>query len=173
MNKTNEIEEKVNTQEKQEISCIICKITEEKAKSKNITLTKMSDIVDKRFNEEICLKIESIMPDIVSGYVCSKCIETTNRVVEKMITLKNSMEHKTLSNLEDEIESYSDYISSSAHLFKLDHIIVVQSCFNTFIYGIDSLSEYNIKFSEHIIKSSIIELERKLLELNKLKSTGQ
>ncbi len=160
-----------NKTEAQEISCIICRITEEKAKDKNISLTKMSDIVNKRFNEEICLKIESVMPEVVSGYVCSKCIETTNKVVEKMITLKNSMEHKSLENLKDEIDSFNDYISSSAHLFKLDHAVVIQSCFNTFIYGIEAMSEYNIKYSEYIVKTSIIELERKLKEIEEIKNT--
>ncbi len=89
-----------------------------------------------------------------------------NNIIEET-KINNKNDNKRFDELKEDIESFTDYISSTAHLFKLDHVTVIQSCFSMFMSGIKTLSEYDTILSKTIIKATIIELERELLEIEK------
>jgi len=148
--------------------CSICGITEKEAISKSITLIKMSDLLDKKCNTKFNDSLKSILSNTIKCYICDKCIEITNLAVEKVLNRidEENDSIKKLNRLNADIESFEDYISSSAHLLKLDHINVIQSCLNVVISGIKTMSDHNPEISKKIIKSTIIELERELQELN-------
>ena len=147
--------------------CSICGITEEETITKSLNLTKLSDMINKKYNKELSFELLSIMPKNMEIYVCDKCVELTNKIVENMLSHINEKSelNKNLDEMRDDIESFEDYISSTAHLFKLDHVTVIQVCFNTVMAGIRMISERDPELSKTLIKTSIIELERELQKL--------
>jgi len=166
INKINEIGKASEIVE--EKICSICGIREKEDISKSLTFIKISDLFDKKCDKEFSLSLKSIMPNATKCYICDKCIEITNMSVEKVLNHidEENDSIKKLNRLNADIVSFEDYISSSAHLLKLDHITVIQSCLNMVITGIKMMSEYNPEISKKIIKSTIIDLERELQELN-------
>ena len=165
----NEINKNSQIDKSSEISeekiCSICGITEENSTSKSLTLIKMSDLLDKKCSTEFNDSLKSILPNVTKCYICNKCIEITNMAVEKVLGHIENDPIKKFDKLNSDIESFEDYISSTAHLFKLDHVTVIQSCLNMVISGIEMMSDYNPEISKKIIKSTIIELERELQKL--------
>jgi len=164
MNNNDKIDKTIETLE--EHICNICEITEKDANSIGIKFIKLSDIYNEKFDKAIGFELSSI-PKIKSGHICSKCVETTNLIIEKVLNYKYENRNKNINEFKGDIDSFIDYISSTAHLFKLDHVTVIQSCFSMFISGLKLLSEYDTKLSKTIIKATIIELERELLEIEK------
>ncbi len=149
--------------DKEEKICCICTKTEKEANNEGLKFVKMNDIYNKKFDEYLGIDL-SASPRIKDSYVCCKCIEDTTTIIDKVI-------NKTESKISKEkADSFVDYILSSSYLFDLDTVTVIQSCFNMFDAAIENLSETNPKLSKHILKTSIIELERKLHELEKIPS---
>ena len=165
----NEINKNSQIDKSSEISeekiCSICGITEENATSKSLTLIKMSDLLDKKCSTEFNVNLKSILSNVAKCYICNKCIEMTNMAVEKVLNNIDNDSIKKFDRLSVDIESFEDYISSTAHLFKLDHVTVIQACFNTVMAGIRMISERDPELSKTLIKTAIIELERELQKL--------
>lgn len=165
INKVNNIIK--STEILEEKMCSICRITEKEALSKSLKLVKMCDLMNEKCSQEFNLKLSSISPETTKYYICTKCIEITNKAVEKVLNKISEKDelNKNLDKLKNDIESFEDYISSTAHLFKLNNIIVMQSCYNLLITGIKEMSERDPEFSKGLIKIAIIELERELQKL--------
>ena len=156
-----QFEQNKPTINKEEKICCICTRTEKEVNDEGLKFVKMNDIYNKKFDEYLGVELSS-SPKIKDAYVCSKCVEDTTTIIDKVI---NKSEPE---NLKEKTDSFTDYILSSSYLFNLDTLTVIQSCLNMFEAAIENLSETNPKSSKHIIKTSIIELERKLHELEKI-----
>lgn len=165
MDKPNEIDK--STEVLEEKMCSICGITEKEAISKFLNLVKLSDVINKKYNKEFNINLSSILPKSSEIYICDKCVETTNKAVEKVLNKIDDKDelNKNFDELRGNIESFEDYISSSAHLFKLDQVTVMQSCLNVVMSGIKMMSKYKPELSKELIKTAIIELERELQKL--------
>lgn len=155
-----------NKKEKEkEKLCCVCMITENEATEKGLKFIGMNTIYNKKFDEFLGIDL-SESPKIRDSYVCNKCVEDTTMIVENLMKNKNIVED--VKEYKEKIDSFTDYILSSSYLFGLENVILTQASFNMFEAGIENLIETNPKFAKHAIKTSLIELERKLQELEKI-----
>ncbi len=159
-----EINEEQTEQKENEKVCCVCRITENEATEKGLKFIGMNTMYNKKLDEIFKTNL-SEFNKIKDAYVCSKCIEDTTKTVEKLIHNKILNEKE---EIHEKIDSFTDYILSSSYLFGLDNTIIMQASFNMYDAAIENLIETNPKYAKHVIKTSLIELERKLQELEKV-----
>jgi len=146
--------------------CCVCMITEKEVINEGLKFVKMNTIYNKKFDEFLGINL-SESQKIKDSYVCSKCVEDTTKIVEKLMNNKNLNEKE---EMKEKTDSFTDYILSSSYLFNLDNVTIIQSCFNMYDAATENLSETNPKLTKYILKNSIIELERKLHDLEKIQT---
>lgn len=144
--------------------CCVCMITEKEATIEGLKFIKMNTIYNKKFDEFLGINL-SESQKIKDAHVCSKCVDDTTEIVEKLMKNKKIKEKE---EIKEKVDSFTDYILSSSYLFGLDNLIITQACFNMYDAATESLAESDAKLVKYILKNSIIELERKLHELEKL-----
>lgn len=154
----------INNEEK---TCFVCLMPEKDALSNGIKFVRMDSLYDKKFCEYIGVDLSqsSIIKD---SYVCSKCVDNANTLIKEIINKNKCNIKEELEEIHEKVDSFTDYVLTGAYLFKLDNTIIVQSGFNVFNAALENMIEDSPKFAKHVIKTSLIELERKLQELEKI-----
>ncbi len=163
-NKQTTNEQTINEEKEKVKVCCVCSITENEATEKGLKFIGMNTLYNKKLDEIFKANL-SEFNKIKNAYVCSKCIENTTKMVEKLISNRILNEKE---EIHEKIDSFTDYILSSSYLFGLDNAIIMQASFNMYDAAIENLMEENPEFAKHVIKTSLIELERKLQELEKI-----
>ena len=99
--------------------------------------------------------------------LCQHCIGSlTDTIMGKM---KGLGEKK----IEEDVENFSRFISSSGNLFKLDDITIIQCCFNIFMRETTELEDKNLAISEKIFTDAIKFMERELDNIEDKKATSE
>ncbi len=147
-----------------EKNCCVCGIPEKEATEKGLKFIGMNTIYNKKMDEFLGINL-SESQEIKDVYVCSKCIDNATVMAEKIIANKNKNDKIDLT---EKIDSFTDYILSSSYLFNLDNVITAQACFNMFDATLECILKTNPKLANYILKTSIIELERKQQEFNNI-----
>lgn len=88
--------------------------------------------------------------------LCQDCIGSLTDTI--MGKIRKSDEKK----IEQEVDNFSRFISSSGKLFKLDNIAIIQCCFNIFMRETKELEDKNLIISQKIFRDAIEFIEREL-----------
>ena len=95
--------------------------------------------------------------------ICVNCIK---EIIE--IARKNIGKHGP-EKFSNDVDNFTNFISSSSMLMKLDNIVVIQACFNIFMTVLRDIQKIDLSVKEQILRDSkrFIELELKNTELGK------
>ena len=111
----------------------------------------------------VCVKCRNSLTDEEKKMglpLCQNCISSlTDTIMGKIRKSDKKM-------IEQEVDNFSRFISSSGNLFKLDDITVIQSCFNIFMCGTTELEDKNLATSHKIFRDAIKFMERELENIN-------
>ncbi len=118
--------------ESKEKKCALCGINEEDATLKGRRIITAIDLIKEKFSK---MPIE---PGIITnlGYICTGCL---SGIEAKLDSLNGTGKRSLPDNLEEmneKSDAFSEYISSSAHLFRLEIPAVSQSVFTCFMHSL-------------------------------------
>lgn len=107
----------------------------------------------------ICVKCRNVLTDEEKKMglpLCQDCIGSLTDTI--MGKIRRSDEKK----IEQEVDNFTRFISSSRKLFKLDNITIIQCCFNIFMRETKELGDKNLIISQKIFRDAIEFIEREL-----------
>lgn len=107
----------------------------------------------------ICVKCRNDLTDEEKKMglpLCQDCIGSLTDTI--MGKIRKSDEKK----IEQEVDNFTRFISSSRKLFKLDNITIIQCCFNIFMRETKELEDKNLIISQKIFRDAIEFIEREL-----------
>lgn len=136
------------------IKCVACEISEDEAKKIGRTI----EIVN--FIETDFGTAEVMLSDGRTNYICSEC----KKKFDKMVSSGE------MKKMKDSIDTFENFIDSSASLFRLEASIVLQSCINLYVKGVMRISNKNVDTSISILKASMGLFYRTLDELENIKN---
>lgn len=111
----------------------------------------------------ICLKCRNDLTDEEKKMgipLCQDCIDSLTSTIKENIIKSDE------KKIEQEVDNFTRFISSSGKLFKLDNITIIQCCFNIFMNETKELKYKNLIISQKIFRDSIKFIERELENIN-------
>lgn len=110
----------------------------------------------------VCIKCGNNLTDTdkeIGLPLCQNCIDSlTSNIMGKMKVLGEK-------KIEQEVDHFTRFISSSGHLFGLDDITILQCCFNIFMKKTVEMEDKNLVVSGKIFSDAIKFIEKELEDI--------
>ncbi len=96
--------------------------------------------------------------------ICAKCIG------ELVDIFKSGIDMSSIEEFSNDVSDFSDFVSSSARLMRLEDIVVVQVCFNIYMDGVRDVAKKNPRIARNILKDARRYID---IELERLDDSGE
>lgn len=95
--------------------------------------------------------------------ICANCIKEIVEIARKNIGKRG------VEKFSNDVDNFTNFISSSSMLMNLEYIVVIQACFNIFMTVLKDIQKIDLTTKEQILRDSkrFIELELKNTEIEK------
>lgn len=95
--------------------------------------------------------------------ICVNCIKQIIAIA------RNNIRKDSANKYVNDVDNFTNFISSSSMLMKLDYIVVVQACFNIFMNTLKNIEKIDLSDREQILRDSkrFIDVEIENTEIEK------